>query len=88
MLLSLISAEKNELTLNVSDGHLKQILVILVGKHSILVSNFFPSVWSWKVLTILCLVADCCRTARYALSTIAKARPGVFITSIAKEIAR
>lgn len=33
-------------------------------------------------------VADCCRTARYALSTIAKARPGVFITSIAKEIAR
>ena len=34
------------------------------------------------------LVADCCRTARHALSSIAKSRPGVFITSIAKEIAR
>ena len=34
------------------------------------------------------LVADCCRTARHALAAIARARPGVFITSVAKEIAR
>lgn len=33
-------------------------------------------------------VADCCRTARHALAAIARARPGVFITSVAKEIAR
>ena len=33
-------------------------------------------------------VADCCRTARHALASIARARPGVFITSVAKEIAR
>eukprot|EP00088_Acartia_fossae_P013682 TRINITY_DN17239_c0_g1_i1.p1 TRINITY_DN17239_c0_g1~~TRINITY_DN17239_c0_g1_i1.p1 ORF type:complete len:481 (-),score=87.08 TRINITY_DN17239_c0_g1_i1:117-1421(-) len=43
---------------------------------------------SQKYALPLTPVADCCRTARYALSTIAKARPGVFITSIAKEIAR
>jgi len=33
-------------------------------------------------------VADCCRTARHALAAIARARPGVFVTSVAKEIAR
>merc|ERR1719244_1168403 len=33
-------------------------------------------------------VADCCRTARHALGSIARVRPGVFITSVAKEIAR
>ena len=33
-------------------------------------------------------VADCCRTARHTLSAIATARPGVFITSVSKEIAR
>ena len=33
-------------------------------------------------------VADCCRTARHTLATIALARPGVFITSVSKEIAR
>jgi len=33
-------------------------------------------------------VADCCRTARHALGAIARVRPGVFITSVAKEIAR
>ena len=33
-------------------------------------------------------VADCCRTARHALASIARARPGVFITSVSKEIAR
>ena len=33
-------------------------------------------------------IADCCRTARHALGAIARARPGVFVTSVAKEIAR
>ena len=33
-------------------------------------------------------VADCCRTARHALASMARARPGVFITSVSKEIAR
>ncbi|XP_023324405.1 WD repeat-containing protein 7 isoform X4 [Eurytemora carolleeae] len=43
---------------------------------------------SQKYALPLTPVADCCRTARHALSSIAKARAGVFITSIAKEIAR
>jgi len=33
-------------------------------------------------------IADCCRTARFALSNIARVRPGVYITSVAREIAR
>ena len=33
-------------------------------------------------------MADCCRTARHALAAIARARPGVFVTSVSKEIAR
>jgi len=43
---------------------------------------------SQKYALPLTPIADCCRTARHALSGIARARPGVFITSIAKEIAR
>ena len=40
------------------------------------------------LLYLFHVVADCCRTARHALAAIARARPGVFITSVAKEIAR
>ncbi len=54
--------------------------------------NFFgiPDRWI-NITNLLCMcgsVADCCRTARHALASIARARPGVFITSVSKEIAR